>query len=134
MVDFWWVVGSNPVRGSADIEAALSGVRSRLRELGLAELTEFQERLVEHLDVINRGDLAAIPVELSSGQVFEQTEDHFLYARCACVLSGEQSVRAVLDDELSFAQFVTPRLQSAEMLLHEARTEYESRTGQRMSG
>jgi hypothetical protein len=76
--------------------------------------------------------LAAIPVELAGVPVFEQTEDHFLYARCPCLLAGERSVRATLDDEVSFAEFVAPRLQSAEKLLYVASTEYESRTGQRM--
>lgn len=131
-MDFWRVIGANPISDRATVEAAISGIRSRLASLELAELVEFRDRLDECLASLDSPGLAEIPIEMPGYPAFEQTEDHFLYARCACVLAGEDAVRAALDDELSFARFVAVKLQSAETLLYVAETEFESRTGRRM--
>ena len=78
--------------------------------------------------------LASTPVELRNGVVLDQTADHLLYARCACVLAGEEAVDDALRSVTLFAGFVAPQLQGAEELLYLARNEYRSRTGERMTG
>lgn len=132
VTDFWSVIGSNAVTDQADVEAAVGQIERRLRTLDLPDLISFQEQLDQNLDALDLSSLASIQVELTEGLVLEQTADHFLYARCACLLAGREEVRVVLDDSERFSDFVAPRLQSAETLLYLARTEYQRRTGQQM--
>ncbi|GIM97818.1 DUF4240 domain-containing protein [Paractinoplanes toevensis] len=132
--DFWTVVGSCSIVDRSDVEAALTDVENRLRALDLEGLVAFQGHLAVELEALNLGSLASIPIELPSGAVFDQTEDHFLYARCACLLSGRASAHEVISDPGQFSVFVAPRLQSAETLLYLARNEYRRRTGESMKG
>lgn len=130
--DFWSVIGSNAVTSRLDVEAAVRQVERRLRTLDLPDLVGFQDLLDQNLDALDLSSLASIHVASAGGLVLEQTADHFLYARCACLLAGQEEVRAVLEDSERFSNFVAPRLQSAENLLYLARTEYQRRTGQPM--
>ncbi|MFC0437393.1 DUF4240 domain-containing protein [Kutzneria buriramensis] len=131
-VDFWSVIGSNAVTSRADIEVAVAQVEQRLRALDPSDLVSFQDQLERNLDALDLSALASIPVELAGGLVLEQTADHFLYARCACLLAGRDEVRGVLESSERFGDFVAPRLQSAEALLYLARTEHQRRTGEPM--
>ena len=131
-VDFWSVIGSNAVTSRADVEAAVGQVERRLRTLELSDLVSFQDQLERNLDALDLSSLASIQVAVAEGLVLEQTADHFLYARCACLLAGREEARAVLENSERFSDFVAPRLQSAEALLYVARTEYQRRTGQPM--
>ena len=131
-VDFWSVIGSNAVTSRADVEAAVGEVERRLRTLELSDLVSFQDQLERNLDALDLSSLASIQVAVAEGLVLEQTADHFLYARCACLLAGREEARAVLENSERFSDFVAPRLQSAEALLYLARTEYQRRTGQPM--
>ena len=131
-VDFWSVIGSNAVTSRADVEAAVGQVERRLRTLDLSDLVSFQDQLERNLDALDLSSLASIQVAVAEGLVLEQTADHFLYARCACLLAGREEARAVLENSERFSDFVAPRLQSAEALLYLARTEYQRRTGQPM--
>jgi uncharacterized protein DUF4240 len=130
--DFWSVIGSNAIASRADVEAAVGQVERRLRTLDLPDLVSFQDQLDRNLDALDVSSLASIQVTLAEGLVLEQTSDHFLYARCACLLAGRDEVQAVLEDSERFRDFVAPRLQSAEALLYLARTEYQRRTGELM--
>ena len=131
--DFWSVIGSNPVTSRADVEAAVEQVQQRLSVLDLADMVEFQRQLDRNLDALDLGSLASVQVELAGGLILEQTADHFLYARCACLLAGREEARAVLEESERFSNFVAPRLQSAEALLYLARTEYQKRAGEPMA-
>lgn len=130
--DFWSVIGSNAVTSRAEVQAAIERVELRLRALDLPDLVEFQGQLDRNLDALDLSSLASVRVELVEGLVLEQTADHFLYARCACLLAGREKSRAVLEGSGRFSDFVAPKLQSAEALLYLARNEYEERTGEPM--
>ncbi|WP_422771120.1 DUF4240 domain-containing protein [Plantactinospora sp. WMMC1484] len=130
--DFWSLIESNPVTSRADVEAAVGRVEQRLHALDLADLVDFQEQLDRNLDALDLNSLASVQVELAEDLILEQTADHFLYARCACLLAGREEARAVLEESARFSNFVAPRLQSAEALLYLARTEYQKRTGEPM--
>jgi hypothetical protein len=130
--DFWSVIGSNAVTSRADVEAAVGQIERRLRKLDLPDLVNFQDQLDRNLDALDLSSLASVQVALAGGLVLEQTTDHFLYARCACLLAGREEARAVLENSERFSDFVAPRLQSAETLLYLARTEYQRRTGRPM--
>ena len=86
---FWAVIGTSAVRDSGEVASALYDVSSRLATLALGDLTGFVERLHEALFHLDRKIFAQIPVVLR-GVEFAQTGDHFLYARCACILAGEE--------------------------------------------
>lgn len=133
VVNFWATIGSNPIANGSDVDAALAKVSDRLLAFELVELVDFHNQLGVHIDRINLPQLASIPVEFPSGVTLDQTTDHFLYARCACVLAGERSFNDVLRNAARFGAFVAPRLQ-AEKLLYIAVDEYFSRTGERMTG
>lgn len=133
MVDFWSLIGVNALSNHVDVKAAIARVTARLSQLDQpGNLIAFQESLDDRLADLDIADLASIPVELSNGFVAEQTSDHFLYARCACVLAGREDFFRVLRDGPYFGRFIVPRLQSSEELLYLARVEYENKTGKQM--
>jgi hypothetical protein len=131
-IDFWSIVGRNVNSDRSDTDAAIAAIEERLKALDVARLVEFQDQLGQQLHRLDQGSLASIGVEFPGMSARGQTEDHFLYARCACILTGEEAVRSVLADPARFGDFVAPRLQAAELLLYVAHQEYESRTGERM--
>lgn len=133
-LDFWAVIGSRSIQDASDVDAALAEIGYRLHLLALEDLVAFQGQLAEQLEALDLNGLASIPVQLSNGAVFEQTDDHFLYARCACLLAGREAAGRAIADPEQFGQFIAPRLQSAEALLYLARNEYRQRTGESMKG
>ncbi|RFS83645.1 DUF4240 domain-containing protein [Actinomadura spongiicola] len=128
MPEFWSVIGSNSVQTSVDVQAALERVSARLNGLPPAELIDFVEQLRAALYEIDRRELAEIPVKFK-GLTLPQTGDHFLYARCACVLAGREAYHACLETSSEFARFVRPSSQSAELLLYIAEDAYRRETG-----
>ncbi|MFC3453225.1 DUF4240 domain-containing protein [Amycolatopsis speibonae] len=132
MSDFWSVIGSNPVRDADDVDAALERISSRLDVMTPNTLERFAEFLHEALFRIDRRELAEIPVYLS-GLEFEQTSDHFQYARCACILAGEKVYGEVLESGVGFGLFIAPATQGAEGLLYLASETYERKTGERLN-
>jgi hypothetical protein len=133
VIGFWSIVGSNSVLDGTEVDAALDGILERLDELTPDDLIEFREGLNESLYRIDRRDLAEVPVLLPGGTRFSQTSDHFLYARCACVLAGEQIYDDVLLTGAGFDPFVAPFAQRAERLLYLVPELYRAKTGTSMT-
>ncbi|MFG2146849.1 DUF4240 domain-containing protein [Streptomyces sp. NPDC048696] len=133
MTDFWTVIGSSSVEDAREIDSALERISERLSTMTPAALTRFAERLQESLYRIDRRDLAELPVVLAGGLKLPQTSDHFLYARCACILAGEKAFADVLSSGAGFDHFVAPFAQEAEGLLYLAPEQYERQTGSRMT-
>ncbi|MGC5054695.1 DUF4240 domain-containing protein [Micromonospora sp. DT48] len=132
MIDFWKAIGAREVRGPADIAEALDFVSVQLDGVSPMGLTLFDDRLREYLFRLDRRDFASLPVVLPDGTALAQTSDHFLYARCACILAGEVEFGAVLRTGSGFDRYVKPELQSAESLLYVGREKYELRTGRKL--
>ncbi|MFE2842776.1 DUF4240 domain-containing protein [Streptomyces scopuliridis] len=132
MIDFWHIIGSNPVQSGGDVRSALDRLSGRLDELDPADLVKFSEKLREALYGIDRRELAEIPVVLAGGLELPQTGDHFLYARCACILAGRDKYDATLRASSDFARFVKPFSQAAEGLLYIASSVYEKKVGSEM--
>ncbi|MFF4599826.1 DUF4240 domain-containing protein [Amycolatopsis sp. NPDC001319] len=133
MTDFWEVIGSSSVEDDSEIESALERISGQLSAMTPDALTRFVERLRESLYRIDRRDLAEVPVALANGLKLPQTSDHFLYARCACILAGERVYGDVLSSGFGFERFVAPFAQEAEGLLYLASEEYERKTASRMN-
>ncbi|MFI5713135.1 DUF4240 domain-containing protein [Kribbella sp. NPDC051620] len=129
MTEFWKIIGSSALTSGEEVEEAVAAVGRRLSGLAESELIQFDKELREHLFRIDKKELADIPVTLSSGQVLTQTDDYFLYARCACVLGGESRYAGAQVEVPEFAQFVVPYAQRAEELIYLAADVYEERTG-----
>ncbi|MFJ4859490.1 DUF4240 domain-containing protein [Streptomyces sp. NPDC088748] len=132
MTEFWRIIGSNPAQSGDDVRSALDRVSGRLDELDAADLVRFSEKLREALYGIDRRELAEIPVVLAGGLELPQTSDHFLYARCACVLTGRDAYDATLRTSSEFSRFVSPFSQAAEGLLYLAPGVYEKKVGSGM--
>ncbi|WP_437096285.1 DUF4240 domain-containing protein [Streptomyces sp. enrichment culture] len=132
MIDFWNIIGSNPAQSGDDVRSALDRVSGRLDELDATDLVKFSEELREALYRIDRRALAEIPVALAGGLELPQSSDHFLYARCACILAGRDAYDATLRSSSEFARFVRPSLQAAEGLLYLAPGIYEKKVGNEM--
>ncbi|MER6091733.1 DUF4240 domain-containing protein [Streptomyces bluensis] len=133
MTDFWKVIGSSSVQDESEIESALERISGQLSAMTPDALTRFVERLRESLYQIDRRDLAEVPVALANGLKFPQTSDHFLYARCACILAGEKAYGDVLSSGVGFDRFVAPFAQEAEGLLYLASEQYERKTASKMN-
>lgn len=132
MIDFWSIIGSNSTQSRDDVLSALDRVSGRLDELDADDLVKFSEKLREALYGIDRRALAEIPVVLAGGLELPQTSDHFLYARCACILAGRDAYDATLRESVEFARFVRPFAQAAEGLLYLAPSVYEKKFGDEM--
>ncbi|WP_405525512.1 DUF4240 domain-containing protein [Streptomyces canus] len=133
MTDFWKVIGSSSVQDESEINSALERISGQLSAMTPDALTRFVERLRESLYQIDRRDLAEVPVTLANGLELPQTSDHFLYARCACILAGERAYDEVRSSGLGFDRFVAPFAQEAEGLLYLASEQYERKTASRMN-
>ncbi|MBJ7905111.1 DUF4240 domain-containing protein [Streptomyces sp. DSM 110735] len=133
MTDFWKVIGSSSVQDESEIDSALERISGQLSVMTPDALTRFVERLRESLYRIDRRDLAEVPVVLANGLKLPQTSDHFLYARCACILAGERAYGDVLSSGVGFDRFVAPFAQEAEGLLYLASEQYERKTASRMN-
>ncbi|MFE9672943.1 DUF4240 domain-containing protein [Streptomyces sp. NPDC006259] len=133
MTDFWKVIGSSPMRDASEIESALEEISRKLSAMTPTVLTRFVELLRESLYRIDRRNLAEVPVVLAPGLKLPQTSDHFLYARCACILAGEEAYNDVLSSGVGFDRFVAPFAQEAEGLLYLASEQYERKTGSKMN-
>ncbi|QYN18903.1 DUF4240 domain-containing protein [Amycolatopsis sp. DSM 110486] len=108
MTDFWKVIGSSSVQDESEIDSALERISAELSALAPDALTHFVERLRESLYRIDRRDLAEVPMVLANGLKLPQTSDHFLYARCACILAGERVYGDILSSGVGFERFVAP--------------------------
>ncbi|MFJ8495788.1 DUF4240 domain-containing protein [Streptomyces sp. NPDC094038] len=132
MTDFWKVIGSSSVQDASEIDSALERISGQLSAMTPDALTRFVERLRESLYRIDRRDLAEVPVVLAGGLKLPQASDHFLYARCACILAGKEAYGDVLSSGAGFDRFVAPFAQEAEGLLYLASEQYEKKTGSKM--
>jgi len=132
MSAFWSVIGASPVHDASEVDSALEKISLRLDEMAPDALGRFAESLHEALFRIDRRELAEIPVYFS-GLEFEQTSDHFLYARCACILAGEKIYGEVLESGAGFELFVAPAQQGAECLLYLASEIYERKVGEQLN-
>jgi Protein of unknown function (DUF4240) len=132
VLDFWGVIGRTSLRDADSVRKSLAGITIRLSAASPIELVLFDDCLREACFRLDREDLASFPVTLSNGDQRPQTSDHFLYARCACILAGLTEYNKCLQSPSEFEPYVAIRLQSAESLLHVAYEVYESMTGRRM--
>lgn len=132
VTDFWSIIGSNPAQSGDDVRSALDRVSGRLDGLDATDLVKFSEELREALYRIDRRELAEIPVVSAVGLELPQTSDHFLYARCACILGGRDAYDAVLGSTSEFTCFVRPFFQAAEGLLYLAPSVYKKKFGSEM--
>lgn len=128
--DFWEIVRSNHhVRPNE--QCAL--IQERLCQLNRKEIEDFSDRLAEILFRLDRKELADIPVAgatSGSGRPVKQSEDRFLYARCAVVLSGPDAFTQVLARAQDFSPFTSDEAAAAEELLEVAPAAFEEVTGE----
>ncbi|MFF9079893.1 DUF4240 domain-containing protein [Streptomyces rubiginosohelvolus] len=132
MIDFWSIIGSNPAQSGDDVRSTLDRIAGRLDELDASDLVTFSKELRGALHEIDRRALAEVPVVLAAGLELPQTSDHFLYARCACILAGRGAYDASLRSASEFTPFVKPFFQAAEGLLYLAPSVYEKKFGAEM--
>jgi hypothetical protein len=125
----WDVVGRGDVSSGQAVESRIEEVRSALEALPESGLADFQCWLASRLFDIDRRAYAEIPARLSGGSEMKQSSDSFLYARCACILVGEESWRDIIEGNASFSAFTAAVSQGAESLLYLAAEVSEERFG-----
>jgi hypothetical protein len=94
-IRMWDVVGRGDISSAQAVESRIEEVRSALEALPESRLTDFQRWLASRLFDVDRRAYAEIPARFSDGSELKQSSDFFLYARCACILAGEESWRDV---------------------------------------
>jgi hypothetical protein len=127
--NMWDVVGRGDVSSKQAVESRIEEVRSALGVLPEPRLADFQRWLASRLFDIDRRAYAEIPARLSDGSEMMQSSDFFLYARCACILAGEESWRDIIGGNASFSAFTATVSQGAESLLYLAAEVSEERFG-----
>jgi hypothetical protein len=125
----WAIIGRGDVSSEQAVESRLDEVRATLAALPEPRLAAFQRWLAARLFEIDRRAYAEVPARLSDGSEMEQSADFFLYARCACVLAGEERWREILEGKVSFSAFTSTASQGAESLLYLAMDISEERFG-----
>jgi hypothetical protein len=133
--EFWNLIGSNSIRDDDEIDTVLRRISGQLKAMTPDDLFRFHDQLCEALFVIDRREFAEVPARLKNGDISEipQSDDYFLYARCACVLAGRDVYGAILKSGIGFDRFAETFAQKAEGLLYLAMVEYENKTGAAMS-
>jgi hypothetical protein len=116
--DFWAIIGTNDLTSAKSVAAALGKVKTRLAATSPAQLSEFDQWLSRQIRELDRRAFFESPVITDDGRIFQQTDDHFLYSRCACILAGRTAMADVLAGRRSFTDFTVIRLQRAELLLY----------------
>ncbi|GHE24941.1 hypothetical protein GCM10018781_75740 [Kitasatospora indigofera] len=126
--DFWTLIDLLGDRCRCDYTTPLA---EALAELPPARIVDFEERLAEALYRLDRREFGVLPViDMSSpGKPFPQSDDSFLYSRCAVVAAGRAEYEAVLADPARFAPHTATTLHG-EDLLHLAEEAYEEVTGE----
>ena len=128
----WAVVGRGDISSEHAVKSRIEEVRSALEALPESRLADFQRWLASRLFDIDRRAYAEIPARLSGGSEMKQSPDSFLYARCACILAGEESWRDIIEGNTSFSAFTAAASQGAESLLYLAAKVSEERFGRTM--
>jgi uncharacterized protein DUF4240 len=111
------------------VATRIEEVRSALEELPEPRLADFQRWLARRLFDIDRRVCAEVPARFSDGSEMKQSSDFFLDARCACILAGEESWRAIFEGNASFAAFTATASQGAESPLYLAAEVSEEKFG-----
>ncbi|MFD0264387.1 DUF4240 domain-containing protein [Kitasatospora indigofera] len=126
--DFWTLIDLLGDRCRCDYTTPLA---EALAELPPARIVDFEERLAEALYRLDRREFGVLPViDMSSpGKPFPQSDDSFLYSRCAVVAAGRAEYEAVLADPARFAPHTATTLHG-ENLLDLAQEAYEEVTGE----
>ncbi|WP_286158424.1 DUF4240 domain-containing protein [Streptomyces sp. CB03911] len=126
--DFWTLIDLLGDRRCCDYATALA---EALAELPPARIVDFEERLAEALYRLDRREFGTLPViDMGSPEKpFPQSDDTFLYSRCAVVAAGRAEYEAVLADPALFAPHTATTLHG-EDLLHLAEEAYEEATGE----
>ena len=120
-LDFWTsIIGANTLTDSASVVRAIDNLKSRLGATSQATISAFDKWLSWQIYTLDRKEHFKLPAVKSDGTHEPQSEDHFLYARCACILSGHAEFTSVLNGNKGFIDFTSTRLQSAELLLYAA--------------
>jgi hypothetical protein len=115
--NFWeTVIGVNSLTSPENVSEAMDGVKRRLA----ATASGFDRWLSRKLCLLDRKEFFDLPAITRDNIEHPQTDDSFLYARCACVLAGREAFAEVLNDERSFADFSKVSLSRAEFLLYAA--------------
>ncbi len=127
--NFWDVVGRGDISSAQAVESRIEEVRSALETLPESRLADFQRWLASRLFDIDRRAYAEIPARFSDGSEMKQSSDFFLYARCACILAGEERWRDIIEGKASFSAFTATASQAAESLLYLAAEVSEERFG-----
>lgn len=119
--NFWDnVIGVNSLTSPDEVREAMDGVKRRLAATSPATVSEFDRWLSRQLYLLDRKELFDLPAITSDNNERPQTDDSFLYARCACVLAGHQAFTEVANGRRSFTDFSKVSLFGAEFLLYAA--------------
>ncbi|MEU0402275.1 DUF4240 domain-containing protein [Streptomyces sp. NPDC006197] len=129
--DFWEIVETS---AQADISSHCGAISSRLENCTANEITGFADTLAEHLFRLDLKVLADTPVKgetSGSGRPVPQSEDGFLYARCAVILTGRDTYREIVSNPegIDFSPYTTDDAVVAEELLEAAPTAFKKVTG-----
>ncbi|WP_169792417.1 DUF4240 domain-containing protein [Actinoplanes rectilineatus] len=102
MLDFWAVIGDGSLSDAAAVSQRLGEIGKRLDGASPMAIVRFDGQLREYLFQLDRRPFAEIQVSVPGVGMLPQTEDHFLYARCACVLAGLREYHSVLQGRTGF--------------------------------
>ncbi|WP_079189310.1 DUF4240 domain-containing protein [Streptomyces kebangsaanensis] len=127
---FWKII---QVSAATPPDEQCAAIQGRLCRLNPEEIKGFADRLAEILFRLDLKALADIPVAevvSGSGRPVKQSDDRFLYARCAVVLAGPDAVAGVLSSAEKFSPFTSDEAAVAEELLEVAPAAFEAVSGE----
>ncbi len=125
---FWALI--TLLEGAAD-EDGCEQLTEELTGRSAEDIIGFAERLAEALFWLDQECFGLIPVaDLSEpDEPFEQSDDFFLYSRCAVVAAGREAYAEVFADPELYGRYTASDAMYAEPLLYVAARAYEQLTG-----
>jgi Protein of unknown function (DUF4240) len=126
MNTFWSLISLVGGYPPADEHSSFKRLEDALVIRGAEEIVAFADLLAEQLYRLDMARLASMPA-VNTG--IEQSNDTFLYNRCAVVIAGKDAVERVLSDAIDFVPFTDSSASSSEALLYVAEEAYEQATG-----
>ncbi|MCA2214106.1 DUF4240 domain-containing protein [Jidongwangia harbinensis] len=124
---FWNLVGLVGGYPPSDEVSSFAGLEAALMDLDRGEILSFEDKLAECLYVLDRRSFADVQT-IDTGRA--QSNDSFLYNRCAVVVAGEVAYNEVLSSVRSFQDFTHSHVPSSEGLLYVAQKAYERAVGE----
>lgn len=128
--EFWGLVAMLGGRPDLQDDRPYDALTEELARGPRDRIIGFADTLAYKLYLLDRRHLAETAIPGETGAFAELSDDGFLYARCAVIVSGPEAFSAILDNTEAFGPFTTAEAAHAESILDVPSNAFTKLTGE----